>query len=520
MSTTEDAVPAVPAVPPVSAVPAVPGVPADPAATPLRRGDVDTGGLGMREFTAHGVVVNSLFDLGLGGVNLARGVALAALLTRAEFGLWGILLVSLGVVAQLKVIGISDKFIQQNEPDQQLAFQRAFTLELVSAVATVLLLAALVPLIAVIYHRSALVAPGLALCTMLLAYAFQSPQWIFYRRMEFARQRLQTAVEPVVGLIVAVALAVAGFGYWALVLGALAGAWAGAAVAVAMSPYPLAWRIDRQGVGVYWRFSGPILVATLCSVMLANGTVLATNFHLGLRAVGAVALATTVISFTTRVDAIIATTVYPGICAVADQLELLRESFAKTNRLAMLWAIPFGIGLTLFAPELIRYVLGEKWHAAISLIQITGLVAALNHIGFNWDDYYRARGETRPIAVVAVASVVVTLGAGIPLLLLDGLTGLAWGIAAGAGAALIVRAGYIAALFRGFDLLLHGWRAILPVLPAVAVVLVLRALTHTGLALSVLELAAYLAVVVAGSVVSERALLMEAVGYLRVRRAP
>jgi O-antigen/teichoic acid export membrane protein len=487
--------------------------PPDPGEAATR--EVDTGGVGLREFAARGIIVNSLFDLGLGGVNLVRGVALAALLTRADFGLWGILLVSLGVLAQLKVIGISDKFIQQTEPNQELAFQRAFTLELLTSLTTMVLLAALVPLIALVYGRSELVAPGLALCTMLAAYAFQSPQWVFYRRMDFLHQRMQTAVEPVVGLVVSIVLAVAGLGIWALVIGALAGAWSGALVAVVMSPYRLAWRLDRRALSVYWRFSAPILIATVCSVLLANGTVLATFLHLGLRAVGAVALATTVISFTTRIDDIIATTVYPGICAVADRVDLLRESFVKTNRLAMLWAIPFGVGLTLFAPELIRYVLGEKWHAAISLIQITGLAAALNHIGFNWDDYYRARGDTRPVAVVAVTSVVVTLGSGIPLLLADGLTGLAWGIGLGAAAALVVRAAYIAALFRGFDLLLHGWRAVLPVIPAVAVVLVIRGLTHEALAAASLEICAYVLVAAAASVVSERVLLAEALGYLR-----
>jgi O-antigen/teichoic acid export membrane protein len=478
---------------------------------------LDTGGLSLRQFTARGMLVNTGFDVGLGALNLVRGGALAALLTRADYGVWGVLATSLGVIAQLKVIGISDKFIQQNEDDQQLAFQRAFTLEMATSVLTMVLLVALVPVIALIYDRGQVIVPGLALCTMLLAYALQSPMWIFYRRMDFLRQRTQTAVEPIVGLIVAVSLAVAGLGYWALVIGALAGAWSGAVVAVAMSPYPLAWRLDRGAVKVYWRFSGPILLATVCSVVLANGTVLSTDLHLGLGAVGALTLATTVISFTTSIDAIIATTVYPGICAMADRIDLLRESFTKTNRLAMLWAIPFGIGLTLFAPELIRYVLGEKWHTAVALIQITGLVAALNHIGFNWDDYYRARGETRPVAVVAVASAVVTLAAGLPLLFTDGLTGLGWGIAAGASAALVVRAVYIARLFLGFDLLLHGWRAITPVIPAVAVVLVMRAVTREGVATTILEWALYVTVVIAASAVAERALLGEALGYLRRR---
>ena len=40
---------------------------------------------------------------------------------------------------------------------------------------------------------------------------------------------------------------------------------------------------------------------------------------------------------------------YPAICAVQDRLELLRESFVKSNRLALMWAMPFGVGIALFA---------------------------------------------------------------------------------------------------------------------------------------------------------------------------
>lgn len=467
------------------------------------------------------MVVNALFDLGLNGLNLLRGIVLAALLSRSAFGIWGILTVSLGVLAQLKLVGISDKYVQQDERDQQLAFQRAFTLELIVNLATAGVLLAALPVICLIYGRWQLLAPGIVLASMLVAYAFQSPQWVFYRNMDFVTQRLQTAVEPVVGLAVAVVLAIAGWGYWALVLGAVAGAWSGAAVAVRMSPYPLALRLDRRAVSVYWRFSGPVLVATVATVIMANGTVIATNAHLGLGAVGAVAMATTILSFTTKVDDTVAATMYPGICAIVDRADLLRESFTKTNRLAMLWAIPFGVGLTLFAPQLIHYVLGDKWHVATRLLEITGIVAALNHIGFNWDDYYRAQARTVPMAVVAVTAAVVTLGTGVPLLLHYGLSGLAWGLALGTAAAFLLRIFYVRALFDGFGLLAHGWRALAPVLPALGAVLALRALLGGGMsvAATVGELTLYLAIVVAGSWLWERALLAEALAYVRRRVA-
>ncbi len=475
-------------------------------------------GVNLRRFAAHGVVVNAGFDVGIGVIGLGRGLVLAALLDQAALGLWGILLASLGVLAQLKVIGISDKYVQQSEVDQERAFQHAFTLELLSSLVMMVCLCAAVPVIALLYGRWQLLAPGLVMTTMLIAYAFQSPQWIHYRQMNFLTQRLQTAVEPVVGLIVAIVLALAGAGYWSLVIGALTGAAAGAVVACLMSPYRLALRLDRSSLSVYWGFSGPILVATLASVALANGAVLAANAHLGLRAVGAITLAGSVSAFTTKVDDTVATTIYPAICAIQDRVELLSESFVKTNRLAMLWAIPFGVGLSLFAPELIRYVLGERWHAAVALLQITGLVAALNHVGFNWDDYYRARSQTRPIAVTAVVASIATLAVGVPLILLDGLQGLAIGLGAGGVASLVMRTIYVRALFGDIGLIAHGVRAILPILPAVAGVLLLRAiLTAHGLGPVLAELGLYIGLSAGLSFLAARPLIAEVLGALRAR---
>ena len=79
-------------------------------------------------------------------------------------------------------------------------------------------------------------------------------------------------------------------------------------------------------------------------------------------------------------------------------------------------------------PDLVDFGLGDRWRPAVALIQIFGLIAAADQIGFNWDDYYRARAETRPIAVVSIVTMIACLATAIPLLILDGLTvsGSAW----------------------------------------------------------------------------------------------
>ena len=305
----------------------------------------------------------------------------------------------------------------------------------------------------------------------------------------------------------------------------VAGAWAGAIAAIVTCPYRLAWRYDRAALRIYSSYSVPIFIATACSVILANATVIATNIQLGLSGVGAVALAGTITVFTVKLDDLVSGTLYPVICAVQSRVDLLYESFVKSNRLAMIWAMPFGLGLMLFAPDLVHFGIGEKWQPAIGLLQVTGVVAAISQIGFNWDDYFRARAQTVPIAVAAVASTLALLGVGLPLLSSDGLTGLAIGIAAGAVVQLAFRAWYLGQMFEGFMFFRHALRALLPVVPAIGVVLLIR-LAETGprtLAMAIGELVAFVLVVLGSTWLVEGPLVREAAGYVGRRavvRAP
>jgi O-antigen/teichoic acid export membrane protein len=462
------------------------------------------------------VIVNTAFDLSVSFLALLQALVVAALLTRAQYGVWGILVASMGVLAQLKAIGVSDKYLQQEEPDQELAFQRAFTLELLTAgIGMVVLLAAL-PVIAVMYGHWNLVAPGVALVTVLAADALQAPLWIYYRRMDFVRQRTLGTIQPAIAFVVTVGLAAAGLGYWALVVGLCVGAWIGALAALLSCPFRLRWRYDRGTLRSYASFSGPIFVVTVCTILLANVPMVATNAHLGLAGAGALALAVNITQFTERVDALVSGTLYPAICAVQQRLDLLREIFVKSNRLALMWAMPLGMALTLFAGDVVHFGLGDKWRPAIGLLRIVGAVAAISHIAFNWDDYFRARGDTRPIAYASVASTVTLLGVGIPLLLSQGLIGMGIGIGAGVAVHLIFRACYVSHIFEGFRFVRYGIRAIVPVVPAAAIVLVMRAIetAHRTLGIALAELSVFTIVVVLATWRLEGGLVREALAYL------
>jgi O-antigen/teichoic acid export membrane protein len=171
----------------------------------------------------------------------------------------------------------------------------------------------------------------------------------------------------------------------------------------------------------------------------------------------------------------------------------------------------------LFAPDLVDHVLGRKWEPAVGLLQAYGLVSAFSHVGFNWDAFFRARGDTRPIAAVSTFSTLVFLAVAIPLLALEGLTGFAVGMAVYGLSAVIGRTYYLVRIFDGFRMARHAARALLPVVPAAALVLVARLVEpgERGGTTALGEFVAYVIVTVLATAVAERDLLREIFGYLR-----
>src|SRR5207248_2103468 len=85
---------------------------------PPRRG-AEIGGSGLRNRVAGGTIVNTIYLLSVNGLTIVQGLLLAGLLGAGEYGLWGLLAISFGTLFALAAIGLDDKYIQQDHPDQQ-----------------------------------------------------------------------------------------------------------------------------------------------------------------------------------------------------------------------------------------------------------------------------------------------------------------------------------------------------------------------------------------------------------------
>src|SRR5919206_519200 len=186
---------------------AVPAPPDPPAADrpPIAGGE-------LRRRIVRGTLINAVALAGVDLLVLAPGLIVTRLLGPAAIGLYGIVTVTTMTVVALKRVGVDEAFVAQDEPEQALEFQRAFTIELAISAVFSLILCALAPVVAAVYGDPRLLALMAATAYLPLAFALQAPTWIFFRRMDFARQRVLQGIVPIVTFAVTVPLAAAGVG--------------------------------------------------------------------------------------------------------------------------------------------------------------------------------------------------------------------------------------------------------------------------------------------------------------------
>jgi len=120
----------------------------------------------------------------------------------------------------------------------------------------------------------------------------------------------------------------------------------------------------------------------------------------------------------------------PGYAKLAHDHEALRRSFIGGFALIVMIASPVAIGMGLVADPLVRLFLGDKWLAAIPMLQALALLGLLQISSGNIGPVFLALGRPRLVMIVTG----LTAGIGIPLALIAtlrwGVTGTIWSLVA------------------------------------------------------------------------------------------
>lgn len=332
----------------------------------------ESGDLGRKAL--RGGVVSVATQYCNGVLQILAAIILARLLTPSDFGLVAIITVLTSFAPLLIDFGLGDATTQRSKitPGQ---ISSLFWICTGVGLTVALALAACSPLIAALYHEPLL--KPIALCTAItfvLWGASNQHLALLRRTMQFGRIASIQFLGTLIGIIVAIVLAVAGFGYWALVARPIAnalcvtvGAWLacrwrpgfpaidkdvksmvqfGLHVVGFSVTYTIAKSVDRIGVGLV--YSRDQLGYYQNAVTLFENSIFAA--YAQVHTVGSAALSK----------------------LQANPIALRQKYEAALSTMAF-FLMPAAAILSVTAKDLVVILLGEKWRIAGSLLAIIAL---------------------------------------------------------------------------------------------------------------------------------------------------
>ena len=327
-------------------------------------------------------------------VQLAQVVVLARLLSPADFGLMAVVGAILAFLQIFTDMGVSNAIIHYQKIDE-IQLSSLYWLNVGSSVAIAAIMAALSPLAAWFYGQDEL-EPLLVLagaCLVVVA-AGQQIRVVAQKRLAFAALAAVDLPAYVIGFGVAVLIALKGGGVYSLIFGNLATATTGTV---------LLWVLVSRG----WR---PKLVLKIRRIsdflrfgayMIGNNVVATINsqvdIFLGGRILGAASIGlysvpkSLSLRVSQAVNPIVTLVGMPVMAKAQEDVALLRNVYLQTIRMVASVNFPIYVAMGLFAPELVRVLLGEKWADAATLMQI-----------FAWWGLLRATGNPVGSLLMAV----------------------------------------------------------------------------------------------------------------------
>jgi O-antigen/teichoic acid export membrane protein len=336
---------------------------------------------GIRGRVLRGVAWKGTSQLFLQVSRAAVAVVLARLLAPHDFGIAAMVLVFSSLVLVFSDLALGAALVQRKVVGEA-EYATVFWTSLAAGLVFALLGIASSGPVARFYHEPAVRSLVVVLSLgFLVAAAGVVPTALLTRSMDFRALEVRAMIATSVGAAAGIALAVAGFGPWAIIALQLATTAMQSALVWVRSPWrpstQFSFRTLRELVG----FSGNVFGQRLLYYLHRNTDNLLVGRFLGAAALGAYGLAYNVMLVPfTRIAGPIQEVVFPAFSRMQDDRERLAAGWIRVTRIVAAVSMPALLGLLVLAPDFVTVVLGQKWHSVVPVLQIltwVGLIQAL-----------------------------------------------------------------------------------------------------------------------------------------------
>ncbi|MBR4647248.1 MAG: lipopolysaccharide biosynthesis protein [Bacteroidales bacterium] len=341
----------------------------------------------LKEKTISGMMWGAVGKVGTLTINFFTNLVLARLLLPEDFGCIGMMVIFLAVSNIFIQGGLGTALIQKKNPDH-LDYSTVFYWNLVFSVLFYLILFALAPFIADFYEMP-LVKPLLRVQSLvLIIQSFSIVQVTqLTKQMNFRALAIRNMAAALAGTLIAIPLALRGFGPWSLVASAITASIVNVLLLWILSSWRPTWEFSLTSLKTLFNFGGLMLLSSLAETLYTNlqGLIIGKRFSAGDLGYFTQAKKLDEIPVT-GLSSIVNDVTFPAFASIQDDTARLREGMRKSMKALTFANFPMMILLMVIALPLITFLYGQKWAPSAPYFQIlcvSGLIYCTNTLNTN-----------------------------------------------------------------------------------------------------------------------------------------
>ncbi len=346
-------------------------------------------------------------------VTFASTVVLARLLLPSDFGLVALALVAINVIDRVKDLGVGQALVQYPGVWSRVSPTGA-TITVVTAILFAGIGVVAAPAISSVLGGQDSLSNMLRVLSVwiLVSGVAVFPESALCRDLAFRERVLPELAGAVVKAVVAVSLALSGWGAWSLVWGQVvastvitAGYWL-AYRSRGGSLMPFGW--SREVAGRLVRFGSSLSWVALFSLILDNIDYLVIGRRLGAEQLGFYTIAfrlpeLIVIGACTMIGQVL----FSSFSRIQHSPLDIRAQFLRATTVVASIAVPAALGLAAAAPQIVLVVFGPGFAPAIPILVLLGIYSAIYALSFSTGDVYKAIGRADILIQLSLAKLAV-----------------------------------------------------------------------------------------------------------------
>lgn len=370
---------------------------------------------------------------------------LARLLEPSDFGLVAMVTVFTVFFAMFNDIGLASAIIQKQEVTET-QLSSLFWVNLIEGLIVSVICLSLAPLIARFYSESRLTPMIMVMSSLFVITSFCMVQKaLFSKNMAFRVLALVEITGFLTGGVVAVTFAAFGFGAWSIVLQMIIQSFVISALLFLLSKWKPKFILKWKPIKGFLSFGIPLLGFHFVNYFNRNLDNMLIGRFLGPAQLGFYNVAYKTMLFPlTNISEVIGRVMFPALSHIQDDKDRIRRAYIKANRYIALVTFPLTTAIAIFAPQIVRVMLGSKWERAIFLIQILAGIGGLQSLYSTQSWIYLSQGRTVALFIFGVVITIIFAGSFV--------VGLHWQVE---GVAIAYSVAFLAILYPSFAVPFH-----------------------------------------------------------------